>query len=58
MANVFAHPMTTFGSNFLGKTDDEIRAALKGKYKAAGAVILLSAFGSTDYPIRSGKNAT
>lgn len=57
MANVFANPLSTFGSNFLGNSDDTLRASIKKKYQSAGSKVLLSAFGSTDYPVRYGKNA-
>jgi hypothetical protein len=57
MSNIFAHPLSTFGNNFLGNTDDSLRSAIKQKYQSAGANVILSAFSDTDYPIRFGKNA-
>jgi hypothetical protein len=32
IANVYAHPISTFGSNFLGNTDESLRKELKAKY--------------------------
>lgn len=58
MSTVFARPLETFGSNFLGKTDAAIRAELKNKYQGAGAKVFLSAFADTDHPVRFGKSPT
>ena len=55
---MFARPLGTFGSNFLGNNDDSIRTELKKKYQSAGSKILLSVFGNSDYPVRYGKSAT
>lgn len=57
MANVYARPISTFGSNFLGNTDDTLRKALKEKYHENGAKVLLSVFSDVDFPIRHGKSA-
>ena len=58
MSTVFARPLSTFGGNFLGKTDEAIRDELKKKYQSAGVKVILSAFGDTDYPVRFGKSPT
>ena len=58
MSTVFARPLSTFGNNFLGTTDDAIRNELKKKYQTTGARVILSAFGDSDYPMRFGKSPT
>jgi hypothetical protein len=58
MSTVFARPLSTFGANFLGKTDEAIRTELKKKYHTTGAKVILSAFADTDYPVRFGKSPT
>ena len=42
----------------MGKDDDSLRNGLKSKYQSAGASVILSAFGTTDYPVRFSKSAT
>jgi hypothetical protein len=58
MSSVFARPLGTFGSDFLGDTDEAIRDQLKKRYQDAGKKVILSAFGDTDHPVRFGKSPT
>lgn len=54
---MYAKPLSTFGGNFLGNSDDVIRTELKKKYQSSGSKVILSAFGDSEYPVRFGKNA-
>lgn len=56
--SVYAKPLSIFGSNLLGSTDDAIRQQLKLKYQSTGSKVILGVFGELEYPVRFGQNAT
>jgi hypothetical protein len=57
VAAIYSKPLSTFGSNFLGTTDSQIRMELKKRYQEGGIKVLVGAFGDVEYPVRFGQNA-
>ena len=57
IVNIWAEPLKYFGGDSgFGSTNDEIQKNLKKKYNDAGVKILISAFGSTEFPTSGGVN--
>ena len=51
IANIWSKPTYFLGSeSVFGGTDDEIRTNLKKAYNSAGIRVLVSAYGSTEFP--------